>query len=150
MLKNLLSNAFKFTHEGGVTLSIGYPVGPHGVCGATHSARPSGVIAFTVTDTGVGIPEDKLKMIFEAFQQADGTTSRKYGGTGLGPVDLARDRAACSAARSRSSPTSAWAAGSRLLTPTTPRTARRAPDSAPALPRQPRLAARGGKRGCRR
>jgi signal transduction histidine kinase/CheY-like chemotaxis protein len=83
ILNNLLSNAFKFTHEGGVTLTIGYP-SPD-----TRFARESlraaeRVIAFSVTDTGVGIPEDKLDAIFEAFQQADGTTSRKYGGTGLG------------------------------------------------------------------
>ena len=79
VLRNLLSNAFKFTHEGAVTLHIG----PEG----------KGDVAFSVIDTGVGIPDDKLSLIFEAFQQADGTTSRKYGGTGPGPVDLARDRA---------------------------------------------------------
>jgi HAMP domain-containing protein/CheY-like chemotaxis protein/signal transduction histidine kinase len=69
VLKNLLSNAFKFTEKGSVRLAIG-PEGDG--------------IAFAVSDTGVGIPEDKLRLIFEAFQQADGTTSRRYGGTGLG------------------------------------------------------------------
>jgi signal transduction histidine kinase/HAMP domain-containing protein/CheY-like chemotaxis protein len=83
VLKNLLSNAFKFTHDGGVTLSIGYPADRTGLRNdALRSAEQ--VIAFSVTDTGVGIPDDKLNLIFEAFQQADGTTSRKYGGTGLG------------------------------------------------------------------
>ena len=83
VLKNLLSNAFKFTHEGGVRLSIGYPAaGTDLRSDALRSAER--VIEFSVTDTGVGIPDDKLNLIFEAFQQADGTTSRKYGGTGLG------------------------------------------------------------------
>ena len=83
ILKNLLSNAFKFTHKGGVTLAIGYP--SDGM--AFHNETLQGaerVISMTVTDTGVGIADDKLGAIFEAFQQADGTTSRKYGGTGLG------------------------------------------------------------------
>ena len=70
VLKNLLANAFKFTRKGGVTLRIA-PDAP-------------GWIAFSVTDTGIGIPRDKQEIIFEAFQQADGTTSRQYGGTGLG------------------------------------------------------------------
>lgn len=70
ILKNLLSNAIKFTHHGSVTTTI-FPV-------------PEGQIAFAVTDTGIGIPPEKQRTIFEAFQQADGTTSRKYGGTGLG------------------------------------------------------------------
>jgi HAMP domain-containing protein/signal transduction histidine kinase/CheY-like chemotaxis protein len=76
---NLLSNAFKFTAEGEVRLD--FKVGR-----ASHSgvARPIDGLAIAVTDTGIGIPEDKQKLIFEAFQQADGTTSRKYGGTGLG------------------------------------------------------------------
>ena len=84
ILKNLLSNAFKFTNKGGVTLAIGraQPAG-FGFWSDTLRAAEH-VISFAVTDTGVGIPDDKLSAIFEAFQQADGTTSRKYGGTGLG------------------------------------------------------------------
>jgi signal transduction histidine kinase/CheY-like chemotaxis protein len=83
VLKNLLSNAFKFTHAGGVTLAIGYPQDRSGLRNdALRDAER--VIEFSVIDTGVGIPDDKLNLIFEAFQQADGTTSRKYGGTGLG------------------------------------------------------------------
>src|SRR5215210_910612 len=70
ILRNLLSNAVKFTHDGSVTLRI--------------SAAEGDALAFSVIDTGVGIPDEKLALIFEAFQQADGTTSRKYGGTGLG------------------------------------------------------------------
>jgi signal transduction histidine kinase/DNA-binding response OmpR family regulator len=83
VLKNLLSNAFKFTQEGGVRLSIGYPAtGTELRSDALRAAER--VIEFSVTDTGIGIPDDKLNLIFEAFQQADGTTSRRYGGTGLG------------------------------------------------------------------
>ncbi len=83
VLKNLLSNAFKFTHAGSVKLSIGLP--PPGQTFTNESlVAADKVIALSVTDTGVGIPDDKLSAIFEAFQQADGTTSRKYGGTGLG------------------------------------------------------------------
>jgi len=83
VLKNLLSNALKFTEHGSVRLRIekassGWS-GNHAVLNRVKS-----VIAFSVTDTGIGIPQDKQRIIFEAFQQADGTTSRKYGGTGLG------------------------------------------------------------------
>ncbi|MFL5131003.1 MAG: response regulator, partial [Microvirga sp.] len=77
VLRNLLSNAFKFTERGGVTLQIGSAEG-------TPLRAGSQWIAMSVTDTGIGIPEEKQRIIFEAFQQADGTTSRKYGGTGLG------------------------------------------------------------------
>jgi HAMP domain-containing protein/signal transduction histidine kinase/CheY-like chemotaxis protein len=82
VLKNLLSNAFKFTHRGGVTLTIS----PAGHAGFERDSLRNAerVLCFSVADSGVGIPEDKLGAIFEAFQQADGTTSRKYGGTGLG------------------------------------------------------------------
>jgi signal transduction histidine kinase/CheY-like chemotaxis protein/HAMP domain-containing protein len=69
ILRNLLANAVKFTSAGEVTLRVG---------------RTAGLVAFAVQDSGIGIPAGKLEMIFEAFQQADGTTSRKYGGTGLG------------------------------------------------------------------
>lgn len=83
ILKNLLSNAFKFTTKGSVTFSI-----THAVTGWSSKSKALSeadkVIAFSVSDTGFGIPGDKLKIIFEAFQQADGSTSRRFGGTGLG------------------------------------------------------------------
>ena len=82
VIKNLLSNAFKFTESGGVKLRIGVAEGRQFASEAL--SRAEAVLEFTVEDTGVGIPHDKLRLIFEAFQQADGTTSRRYGGTGLG------------------------------------------------------------------
>jgi signal transduction histidine kinase/HAMP domain-containing protein/ActR/RegA family two-component response regulator len=83
VLKNLLSNAVKFTENGSVTLSIG--LAPDDMLFAAPTLnRAEKVVAFEVSDTGIGIPNDKLKVIFDAFHQGDGTTSRKYGGTGLG------------------------------------------------------------------
>ena len=83
VLKNLLSNAFKFTHQGHVTLTI-EPVKMGWNPQNENLNRVADVIAFSVMDTGIGISPDKQQIIFEAFQQADGSTSRKYGGTGLG------------------------------------------------------------------
>ncbi|GAB3678842.1 HAMP domain-containing protein [Actinocorallia lasiicapitis] len=82
VLRNLLSNAVKFTADGEVRLTVG-KADPEQVTSPSLQTAGS-VVAFRVTDTGIGISEDKLQVIFEAFQQADGTTSRRYGGTGLG------------------------------------------------------------------
>ncbi|MDQ3822147.1 MAG: HAMP domain-containing protein, partial [Actinomycetota bacterium] len=83
ILKNLLSNAIKFTEQGDVKLTIG--LAPARAAFASEALTDaSQVISFAVSDTGIGIPADKLRLIFEAFQQADGTTNRRYGGTGLG------------------------------------------------------------------
>jgi HAMP domain-containing protein/CheY-like chemotaxis protein len=83
VLKNLLSNAFKFTDEGSVRLVIS-PAPAEVRLGEETLRNAETVVRFEVADTGIGISDDKLKLIFEAFQQADGTTSRRYGGTGLG------------------------------------------------------------------
>jgi signal transduction histidine kinase/DNA-binding response OmpR family regulator/HAMP domain-containing protein len=83
ILKNLLSNAFKFTENGSVELRI-EPAQSGWSEDHARLNNAAAVIAFSVVDTGIGIPFDKQSSIFEAFQQADGSTSRKYGGTGLG------------------------------------------------------------------
>jgi HAMP domain-containing protein/signal transduction histidine kinase/DNA-binding response OmpR family regulator len=83
ILMNLLSNAFKFTEAGKVVLSIATAAKDE-TYHLESLNRAGEVVAFSVSDTGIGIPTEKQRIIFEAFQQADGTTSRKYGGTGLG------------------------------------------------------------------
>src|SRR5207253_9145521 len=83
VLKNLLSNAFKFTASGQVELSATLEQGGSGFGPSALRGSPQ-VLAFAVSDTGIGIPRDKHELIFEAFQQADSSTSRTFGGTGLG------------------------------------------------------------------
>ncbi|MFI7102858.1 HAMP domain-containing protein [Streptomyces sp. NPDC050161] len=90
ILRNLLSNALKFTSSGGVALHV--TRAPAGAFDDGPLRTAESVVAFAVKDTGVGIPAEKLGSIFEAFQQADGTTNRKYGGTGLG-LSISRDMA---------------------------------------------------------
>ncbi len=82
ILKNLLSNAIKFTQEGSVNLNIALPT--DGYTSSTRELNHENSIAFSVTDTGIGIPSSVQKTIFEAFKQADGSTARNFGGTGLG------------------------------------------------------------------
>jgi CheY-like chemotaxis protein len=83
IIKNLLSNAFKFTHHGQVALSV-HPAASGWSLHNDELNKAPEVLAFAVSDTGIGISPDKQQIVFEAFQQADGSTSRKYGGTGLG------------------------------------------------------------------
>jgi CheY-like chemotaxis protein/HAMP domain-containing protein len=92
ILRNLLSNAFKFTDKGGkVTLTV-QQAPRDSIYKNEKLFRVPDVLAFLVKDTGIGIPEDKLGVVFEAFQQADGSTKRKYGGTGLG-LSISRELA---------------------------------------------------------
>ncbi|MFT7035803.1 MAG: PAS domain S-box-containing protein [Cyclobacteriaceae bacterium] len=82
ILKNLLSNAIKFTNQGKITLHVFTPSNKTKY--HNPGLKDQKVIGFTVSDTGIGIPEDKQELVFEAFQQADGSVQRKFGGTGLG------------------------------------------------------------------
>ncbi len=81
IIKNMLSNAIKFTHEGHVTIRFR---GLRDQESQLMSASPKDYIAIEISDSGIGIPDDKQEEVFEAFKQSDGTTSREYGGTGLG------------------------------------------------------------------
>jgi len=108
VLRNLLSNAFKFTEAGSVLLRI--------------AAGAPGMVEFAVTDTGVGIADEKLGLIFEAFQQADGTTSRRYGGTGLG-LSISREIAHLLGGELRVTSTPGEGSTFVLVVPTSLRTA---------------------------
>ncbi len=90
ILKNLLSNAFKFTSKGEVSLTVEKPM--NGVQFTNNSLTTERTIAFKVSDTGIGLSEEKQKIIFDAFQQADSRTCKKYGGTGLG-LSISRELA---------------------------------------------------------
>ena len=92
ILNNLLSNAFKFTETGSVSLVI-QKIMKESIKNEIHvSKQAQYMLAFSVIDTGIGIPNEKQRAIFDAFKQADGTTSRKYGGTGLG-LSISRETA---------------------------------------------------------
>lgn len=90
VLRNFLSNALKFTESGQVRISVRRP--PQDMAERMSLPAPHQMLAFSVEDTGIGIPRDKHGIIFEAFKQADGTTSRRFGGTGLG-LSIARELA---------------------------------------------------------
>ena len=83
ILKNLLSNAFKFTESGTVSLQVQKVWKEK----SEKMDQAENMLAFSVIDTGIGIPSEKQEVIFDAFKQADGTTSRKYGGTGSRIID---------------------------------------------------------------
>ncbi len=142
VLRNLLSNALKFTPEGGVRLLLR----PGTSDEALRLGIETPLVAFEVIDTGIGIPESKLGIIFEAFQQADGSTSRNYGGTGLG---LSISREIASLLGGHLSVTSEVGHGSTftLLLPTVPPAARAKTDPNRARPTAPPEASSTGAHG---
>ncbi|MDQ3896170.1 MAG: ATP-binding protein, partial [Actinomycetota bacterium] len=137
ILKNLLSNALKFTEKGTVALRVApAPAGTR--CTNPALAQAPGIVVFSVSDTGIGIKPDQLMVIFEAFQQADGTTSRRYGGTGLG-LSISRAIASLLDGEIQVSSTPGGGSTFSLLLPVTPSAYPSAPappavDRAPAIP----------------
>ncbi len=121
VLKNLLSNALKFTEQGEVTLRV--------------RPQADGMVAFEVQDTGIGIAEHQQELIFEAFRQADGSTHRKYGGTGLG-LSISRDLAQLLGGSIRVQSTPGQGSTFTLLLPV------QAPEAASVPEKQPVPAAR--------
>jgi signal transduction histidine kinase/CheY-like chemotaxis protein len=116
ILKNLLSNAIKFTDRGSVTLRV--------------SPAEGDAVAFAVEDTGIGIPPDKLKLIFEAFQQAEGSISRRFGGTGLG-LSISREIAKLLGGEIRVASDAGEGSIFTLYLPRTPRQRVQLPEPAP-------------------
>jgi HAMP domain-containing protein/signal transduction histidine kinase/DNA-binding response OmpR family regulator len=126
VLRNLLSNAVKFTDEGTVSLRA-------------EAAEPPYAAAFAVADTGIGIARESLRLVFEAFQQADGTTSRRYGGTGLG-LSISRELARLLGGEIRVTSTEGEGSEFRLLLPATLVPSPVVPEPAASEPPEPEVA----------
>ena len=147
VLRNLLSNAVKFTDDGAVDAADRVAAGRDGAssCRIRPVAARAAWSAFAVADTGIGIADEKLESIFEAFQQADGTTSRKYGGTGLG-LSISREIAPLLGGVIRAESTPGRAAPSRSTCRCAPRRRAARWSASRRCPRCPRVPARSAPR----